>query len=150
MPTFISPQFGKAALVRGATALLIDMDHEIPTIKASVGELQSFFRAASDLREITFSAEAKIRQVLQVEYAKDRALSLALISIDAELSQKTRLETIPLVDELLASSDVLNFVSNMLHALPIPQDSLSLADSIEGTSNNGVESRPVRISSLPR
>jgi tetratricopeptide (TPR) repeat protein len=134
MPTFISSHFGKAVIIRGTNACLIDVDHEVPSIEVSLAEAQSFFRASADLREIAFTSESKIRGVLQVEYYKDRALSLALFAIDPDLSVETRTESVPLADELLREPEVSAYVLNMLHAAVLPNETAFDAESFDPRS----------------
>lgn len=92
--------------------------------EATVGQ---WLRSHGELRQVDVKDIAELRASLG-QYAGCRTgLSLALFSIDADLDESIRRQAAKLLDRLLATTEVRNWLQDLFFIQPLPEESVHVA-----------------------
>lgn len=119
MNAILSGLAGKGLLIDGDKFYTISIDtSEIKPIQET--SLHFFFGEQDKLSFLQDVTTEKALLKLQVLYQQQRALNLALILFDKNLSSQLRIRVAGVLEDLLSSSEVQSYLKAILYAKPLP------------------------------
>jgi hypothetical protein len=122
MYALISGQAAQAVLVNQTKVFLYRLDDDIDTsgVEIPVTDIPRVFQACTDVRKVQPVTTAGVRQELESDWAKDRALHLMMILLDPNEEQANRLLASECVNDLFVDHAVQQFVAVFMYASPLP------------------------------
>lgn len=120
MDALISGRAGIALLSDGQSLVSFDIGEADKFAPRRQEDLRFLFGEAGDIRQIEDTDPLSAAEELQRDYDCVCALDLALMTLDAELSEETRRETAEALDELLSDRFAHDYLESILYAKPLP------------------------------
>ncbi len=122
MNALISGRSRRALLIDGDSLKSFDVDNPSTIVPRSRTDLQFIFGDASDLRVIQNATKETIEHELKADSNLTLALDLVLISLDLELTDKTRKQALQQLAQLLKDDSVHLYLANILYSHSVPED----------------------------
>jgi tetratricopeptide (TPR) repeat protein len=120
MDAVISGHAGVALLLDGKKLSSIHFGGDGEALPRRPSEISLLFAGAGDLRLLKNVKPAQVREQLDLESARIDALHLALILLDADLSDETRRTAAEELEEELADQGIASWLEGVLYAHPLP------------------------------
>ena len=139
MYALISGQAAQAVLVNQNKVFLYRLDDDIDTsgVEIPVTDIPRVFQACTDVRKVHPVTTAGVRQELESDWAKDRALHLMMILLDPQEEHENRRLASECINDLFVDSAVQQFVALFMYASPLPDvGQLNTASDIATTAVN--------------
>ena len=137
MYALISGQAAQAVLVNQTKVFLYRLDDDIDTsgVEIPVTDIPRVFQDCTDVRKVHPVTTAGVRQELESDWAKDRALHLMMILLDPHEEHENRRLASECVNDLFVDPAVQQFVALFMYASPLPEiGQLNTASDIATTA----------------
>lgn len=120
MDAYLSGECGRALLVQGNEAFILDIDALDEPLSVPIGFAFNAFGNANDTIELKGTSREVVLKRLNEEWARDRALRLSLILLDDEEYIEIKEAAASVLVELLEKANALGYVKRRLYARPLP------------------------------
>jgi tetratricopeptide (TPR) repeat protein len=120
MDAFVSGACGRAVLMEGTDAFILDIAEPEAEVSTSATIAYGALAGADDVLELKSTTRQQVLQHLEKKWSCDRALRLILILLNEDEYVEVKEEAAPLVNELLCDQEVERFATARLYAHPLP------------------------------
>ena len=122
MDAYVSGESGRAFLIEGNDAFLLELEAPDDLIQIPIGFAWASMRDAGVLVELKASSKKATLELLEDEWKCDRALRLILILLDEEEYTETKKIAADALSDFFTSPSILEFVKRRLYARPLPNN----------------------------
>ncbi len=123
MDAYISGQAALAIILNEGEASCLELDGNWPPRPIQHNSIPILLQDSTDVAKYVNADREQIERELELAWAKDRALRLAILILDGSEGVDIREDAADCIEELLSSESVLRFVRNIFYSSPLPDTS---------------------------